>query len=203
MKKEIILDGQNDREIYLVRHGERMDFNEKKEWDSEWPKRAANLGLEQEDAPLTERGHAQARKTAELISRNVKNVYTSPFLRCVQTAEAISKSLGCELIRTADLTEWMNPEWFGRDDYGFFEKRHLTTFPPIFAPGLPKIPESWTEAMERMNAILDNLRIQDDDFFPICVVTHGWLIHHAVNTVNPGSMDGKIVDYANCYRISI
>ena len=193
----------NNREVYLVRHGERMDFNEKKEWDSEWPKRAVSLGLNPEDAPLTERGHSQARETAELIGRNVKNVYTSPFLRCVQTAEAISKNLDCKLTRSADLTEWMNPEWFGQDAYSFFEKKHLATFPPIFAPGLPKIPESWTAAMERMNAILDNLRTQHDDFFPICVVTHGWLIHHAVETVNPGSMDGKNVDYADCYRISI
>ena len=102
----------NPRSVYLVRHGERMDFNEKKEWDPEWPKRATRLGLEQKDTPLTERGYSQARKAAEVISRNVKIIYTSPFLRCVQTAEAISKKLDCEIIRSADLTEWMNPEWW-------------------------------------------------------------------------------------------
>ena len=192
----------NPRSVYLVRHGERMDFNEKKEWDPEWPKKAVSLGLNPEDAPLTERGHSQARKTAELISENAKNVYTSPFLRCVQTAESISRNLDCELTRSADLTEWMNPEWFGQD-YTFFEKKHLAPFPPVFAPGLPKIPESWTEAMERTDAVLDSLKSQDDDFFPVCVVTHGWLIHHVVETVNPSSMDGKIVDYADCYRISV
>ena len=192
----------NNREVYLVRHGERMDFNEKKEWDPGWPKRAVSLGLNPEDAPLTERGHSQARDTAELIGRNVKNVYTSPFLRCVQTAEAISKSLGCELTRSADLTEWMNPEWFRQEAYDFFEKKHLTPFPPIFAPGLPKIPESRVEAYrKRCKAVLDNLRSRDDDFFPVCLVTHGGFIHHIVETINSVSID--MVDYADVHRVIV
>ena len=192
----------NNREVYLVRHGERMDFNEKKKWDPEWPKRAVSLGLNPEDAPLTERGHSQARETAELIGRNVKNVYTSPFLRCVQTAEAISKSLGCELTRSADLTEWMNPEWFRQEAYDFFEKKHLTPFPPIFAPGLPKIPESGVEAYrKRCEAVLDNLRSRDDDFFPVCLVTHGGFIHYIVETINSVSIDN--VDYADVHRVIV
>ena len=192
----------NNREVYLVRHGERMDFNEKKEWDPGWPKRAVSLGLNPEDAPLTERGHSQAGETAELIGRNVKNVYTSPFLRCVQTAEAISKSLGCELTRSADLTEWMNPKWFGQEAYDFFEKKHLTPFPPIFAPGLPKIPESRVEAYrKRCKAVLDNLRTRDDDFFPVCLVTHGGFIHHSVEILNSVSID--MVDYADVHRVIV
>jgi len=192
----------NNREVYLVRHGERMDFNEKKKWDPEWPKRAVSLGLNPQDAPLTERGHSQARETAELIGRNVKNVYTSPFLRCVQTAEAISKSLGCELTRSADLTEWMNPEWFRQEAYDFFEKKHLTPFPPIFAPGLPKIPESRVEAYrKRCKAVLDNLRSRDDDFFPVCLVTHGGFIHHSVEILNSVSID--MVDYADVHRVIV
>ena len=192
----------NNREVYLVRHGERMDFNEKKEWDPGWPKRAVSLGLNPQDAPLTERGHSQARETAELIGRNVKNVYTSPFLRCVQTAEAISKSLGCELTRSADLTEWMNPEWFRQEAYDFFEKKHLTPFPPIFAPGLPKIPESQLEAYrKRSEAVLDNLRTRDDDFFPVCLVTHGGFIHHSVEILNSVSID--MVDYADVHRVIV
>ena len=195
-------EAERPRSVYLVRHGERMDFNEKKKWDTEWPKRAVSLGLNPEDAPLTERGHSQARETAELIGRNVKNVYTSPFLRCVQTAEAISKSLGCELTRSADLTEWMNPEWFRQEAYDFFEKKHLTPFPPIFAPGLPKIPESRVEAYrKRCEAVLDNLRSRDDDFFPVCLVTHGGFIHHFVETLNSISID--MVDYADVHRVMV
>ena len=195
-------EAERPRSVYLVRHGERMDFNEKKKWDPEWPKRAVSLGLNPEDAPLTERGHSQARETAELIGRNVKNVYTSPFLRCVQTAEAISKSLGCELTRSADLTEWMNPEWFRQEAYDFFEKKHLTPFPPIFAPGLPKIPESRVEAYrKRCEAVLDNLRSRDDDFFPVCLVTHGGFIHHFVETHNSISID--MVDYADVHRVMV
>ena len=174
----------------------------KKKWDPEWPKRAVSLGLNPQDAPLTERGHSQARETAELIGRNVKNVYTSPFLRCVQTAEAISKSLGCELTRSADLTEWMNPEWFRQEAYDFFEKKHLTPFPPIFAPGLPKIPESRVEAYrKRCKAVLDNLRSRDDDFFPVCLVTHGGFIHHSVEILNSVSID--MVDYADVHRVIV
>lgn len=201
MKNKIKLDGQNNREIYLVRHAERMDFNEKKEWDSGWPKRAASLGLEEKDAPLTEKGYSQARKAAEAINRNVKIIYTSPFLRCVQTAEAISEKLDCDIIRSGDLTEWMNPEWFGVKHYDFFKDNHLSPYPPVFVPGLPKIPESWLETCKRSEAVIDNIKSRDDEFFPVCLVTHGGFIHHVVETLNSVSIN--TVDYADVHRIIV
>ncbi|KAJ1568301.1 hypothetical protein HK096_006961 [Nowakowskiella sp. JEL0078] len=79
--------------LYIVRHGERID-----NVDPYWTKSAKDPY----DPPLTENGLAQAETTGIFISGNnltssdtlpIRHVFTSPFLRCVQTANEIVSAL--------------------------------------------------------------------------------------------------------------
>ncbi|VDO78597.1 unnamed protein product [Soboliphyme baturini] len=78
--------------VWIVRHGERQDYV-----DPAWKKTATNL----DDSPLAELGHKQAKEVAaRLKNERIDHIFSSPFLRCVQTAnhiaEAVRKSVKIE-----------------------------------------------------------------------------------------------------------
>ena len=69
--------------MWVVRHGERIDAVEKG-----WKKTAARP----HDPPLTPTGFEQAAATGRALrDHRLDAIYTSPFLRCVQTATAIAE----------------------------------------------------------------------------------------------------------------
>jgi len=80
----------------LVRHGEASGNREMR-----------YLGAT--DAPLTERGQAQARQLASALA-----LYTSPLLRARQTAEAVAAVLGLVVVADPRLRE---------EDFGAWENR--------------------------------------------------------------------------------
>ncbi len=89
--------------VWLVRHAHRLDFIQP-EWFETAP-----LPY---DPPLSALGWQQA---LELIPRlkkfHIQQVFTSPYLRAVQTAYPIAQSRGL-LIQIEDgLKEWLNPGW--------------------------------------------------------------------------------------------
>ena len=85
--------------IYLIRHGESK-ANE------------LNLFLGHGDLDLTDRGYAQARKTAQyLITLKVDAIYSSDLLRAYHTAKESSKLLNLPVIKDARLREIDCGEW--------------------------------------------------------------------------------------------
>jgi broad specificity phosphatase PhoE len=89
--------------VWLVRHAHRLDFIQ-----PEWFETAPFPY----DPPLSALGWQQS---LELIPRlknsHIQQVFTSPYLRAVQTAYPIAQSLGL-LIQVEDgLKEWLNPDW--------------------------------------------------------------------------------------------
>ena len=91
--------------VWIVRHGERADVV-----DPDWHLTAARP----HDPPLTEAGFQQAAATAAALQEErIDAVYTSPFLRCVQTAAVIAVALDAPLRIEPGLCEWLNEEWFG------------------------------------------------------------------------------------------
>ncbi|XP_060063895.1 ubiquitin-associated and SH3 domain-containing protein B-like [Ylistrum balloti] len=138
VKKKPGLEKSAPRKLYIVRHGERVDFALGKEWfdmcyDDDGHYKRNNLNLLRElpkrkthleyikDPPLTVIGHYQATLTAENLLESgvtVFCIYCSPSLRCVQTATQIFKvfNLPWKLRIEPGLYEWTGyqagvPRW--------------------------------------------------------------------------------------------
>lgn len=190
------------RVVYLVRHAERMDFNSQGEWDNQWPARAIALGLDPTDAPLTEQGIIQAAQAAIKIGEEPKKVFTSPFLRCAQTAEILASEFGVELKISTDLTEWMNVEWFWAC-YKHLEHTHFTGNKAHFLLEHPIFPESEETYTKRAARILDALKSMDQEKFPLVIVSHGGGIHNILDYHDSSIMVGKKVEYADVFRIEL
>jgi len=195
------------RKIWLVRHGERLDFNEQCEWYPEWLDRAKQAGIDTSgidptDAPLTADGVIQAKYAASIICSPVKHVYSSPFRRCLETAKEIAGAHKSKLSISTDLTEWMNPEWFN-ECYEHFKKIHFLNNRAFFAPGYPVIPESEQSNHERWSEVFNALKKHPIEDFPIVIVSHGGGVHHMLNLYNPRIMRCKGVQYADVHKIEL
>ncbi|KAJ8035382.1 Ubiquitin-associated and SH3 domain-containing protein B [Holothuria leucospilota] len=102
------------RKIIIVRHAERVDVTFGEQWlqysfDTKGIYHRRNLNMPRrvpvraggkkdfkKDSPITEMGQFQARLTGEAITDagiNITQVYSSPALRCVQTADAIIRGM--------------------------------------------------------------------------------------------------------------
>lgn len=89
--------------IWIARHGNRLDFVH-----PEW----FNTAKRRYDPPLSDDGLIQAQKLAQrLKNSNIKHIFTSPFLRAIQTANPVAEILDLSLKIEAGLSEWLNPDW--------------------------------------------------------------------------------------------
>jgi broad specificity phosphatase PhoE len=87
---------------YLIRHGY-----------TDWIEQEILHGIS--DRPLSEFGQQQARATAEYMrGKKVDRLYTSPLIRCKETADAVSSALGVKPIVIENLKE---------ENYGVLEGR--------------------------------------------------------------------------------
>ncbi|MCD7829482.1 MAG: histidine phosphatase family protein [Clostridiales bacterium] len=87
--------------LYVTRHGETA-----------WNRRDVVCG--RTDLPLTERGLAQAEELAERAAQtDIDLILTSPLLRARQTAQAVARRIGAEVIVEPLLIE---------QDFGVFEE---------------------------------------------------------------------------------
>ena len=100
---------QPPRRLWVVRHGERAD-----DANPLWHLTATRP----HDPPLTAEGIRQAESTAEALRRKchqqpIEAVYTSPFLRCLETAAAIASALQLPLKVEPGLSEWLSQNLVG------------------------------------------------------------------------------------------
>ena len=100
--------------ILFTRHGET-------EWNSQ------NIICGRTDIELSEKGHEQAKRLSELISKeyDIDMIICSPMKRARQTASYTAKALGIEPIYDARLREWDYGKFEGkpRDTEGFLESK--------------------------------------------------------------------------------
>lgn len=89
--------------IYLIRHGQREDFE-----NPGWKTTAARPY----DTPLSATGFRQARDVGyTLKSADIGLLFASPFLRALQTADAIASALNLPIRVEMGFCEWLNPAW--------------------------------------------------------------------------------------------
>lgn len=113
--------------IYITRHGEREDFINRS-WYSTAERSVIMFGLllqsntqhgslcSPDDPPLSQRGLRQANCLKDrLVNTNIKHIFCSPYIRCLQTVTPLAEALGIPI-----KVEHGLGEWFGERVHHFF-----------------------------------------------------------------------------------
>ncbi len=89
--------------IWIARHANRLDFV-----NPDWFLTAER----RYDPPLSDDGLVQASQLANRLKHeNIKAIFSSPFLRTIQTANQVAEVLDLQVKLESGLSEWLNPEW--------------------------------------------------------------------------------------------
>lgn len=130
--------------VWIARHGNRIDFV-----NPAW----FNTAERPYDPHLSDDGFVQAQQLANrLVGEGITQIFSSPFLRTVQTAHVIAETLDLSLKLNWGLGEWLNSEWMSASPE--------TLAPQILAQKFPKIdlsspigearyPETWQDCLDR------------------------------------------------------
>ena len=88
--------------LFLIRHGE-----------NEWVE-TGKLAGRTLDVHLNEKGHQQSASLADrLANQPISAIYSSPLVRCVETAQPLAQRLGLPIREEADLLEVDYGDWRG------------------------------------------------------------------------------------------
>ncbi|GAB4226181.1 MAG: histidine phosphatase family protein [Stanieria sp.] len=139
--------------VWLARHGNRFDFV-----NPQW----FNHAIRRYDPPLSEDGFIQARQLgSRLKGEQITHIFSSPFLRTIQTANEVAKILDLPIKLEAGLSEWHNPDWMSE-----LPQTHPREYLEIHYPRIdwtyqsqifPRYPESEREVNTRTMAIAQKL----------------------------------------------
>jgi broad specificity phosphatase PhoE len=89
--------------VWIARHANRLDF-----LYPEW----FNTAERRYDPPLSPDGVIQAQALAQRLKREkIAHIFSSPFLRAIQTAKEVATVLELPIKIERGLGEWLNPEW--------------------------------------------------------------------------------------------
>ncbi len=168
------------RTIWIARHGNREDFV-----DPRWVERAERRF----DPGLSPDGHEQARELANrLAGENITRIYSSPYLRTVETAHAIAERLDLEVFLEPGFGEWLNPTYFPgrpklltvdelRQRFPRVSNEHEPVEQPVY-------PESEKDVAARSARVSDKLiaRTGDED---ILMVGHGATVTFSIRHLVP------------------
>jgi len=118
------------QKLFLLRHGARVDAH-----NPNWRKFAERPY----DPPLAPYGYEQARMAADTIQEHLADrshdefcVLSSPFLRCVQTAEIVAGTLGCTFGLEYALCERLHPRFIYGDKIEWLNEKELERHYPHF-----------------------------------------------------------------------
>lgn len=138
--------------VWIARHGNRIDFV-----NPEW----FNTAERRYDPYLSPDGLVQAKQLARrLVGEGITQIFSSPFLRTVQTAEAIAKTLDLPIKLDWGLGEWLNPEWMKESPEILPMETLMAQFPLIdstYPMGTSNYPETWEECLMRTKEVVQRL----------------------------------------------
>jgi broad specificity phosphatase PhoE len=153
--------------VWIARHGNRLDFV-----DPRWYLTAPHPF----DPPLSEDGLVQACKLGERLKpEGIARIYSSPFLRALETAHQVAECLDLPVGIEQGASEWLNPAWFPES-------------PRLVPPGecrarcprlretdgsvvRPVFPERWEDVLARTARCISTLVGQTRD--DMLIVGHG------------------------------
>ncbi|WP_066379800.1 MULTISPECIES: histidine phosphatase family protein [unclassified Anabaena] len=154
--------------IWIARHANRLDFV-----NPDWFLTAER----RYDPPLSEDGFIQAKQLARrLKDEKITHIFASPFLRTVQTANAVAEVLDLPIKLETGLSEWLNPEWMTEEPEKLSTPALAELFPRIDTSYTPRIAAKYPETHEQVRARSgQTARCLANEFFPhdILLVAHG------------------------------
>jgi broad specificity phosphatase PhoE len=139
--------------LWLVRHAHRLDFIQPEWFDT---------AVYRYDPPLSDEGFDRSISLAQQFSQvRIDRIYTSPFLRTIQTADPLARLLQLPIQLEWGLCEWLCQDWTS----GFPETTPMEDlrrcYPNIDATYkslvLPCYPETVAELDARIAMIADKL----------------------------------------------
>ena len=155
--------------VWAVRHGQRQDSV-----DPDWEEHAERL----HDPPLTDLGRWAAWRVGRRLVESgvtVDSVYTSPFLRAVETAEEICSEIDEGVCLEPGLSEHRNADWFDGHPETVPVERLAERFDPVRLGHdphvVPVFPESHAEATARIGEA--TRAIAADEPGTVLLVGHG------------------------------
>ncbi|NES85091.1 MAG: histidine phosphatase family protein [Moorea sp. SIO2B7] len=153
--------------VWLARHGNRLDFV-----NPEW----FNTAERRYDPPLSDDGLIQARELGQrLKSEKIAHIFSSPFLRAIQTANQVAEALDLSIKIEAGLSEWLNREWMSEMPKTHPQELLAQQYPPIdwgyTSRIIPQYPESDKTVMQRTGETAR--RLVEEFSEDILLVGHG------------------------------
>jgi broad specificity phosphatase PhoE len=139
--------------IWLVRHAHRLDFIE-----PEWFETA----IYRYDPPLSAQGVDRATDLAQVFSQvPIDRIFTSPFLRTIQTADPLARLLELPIRLEWGLCEWLCQDWTSGFPATTPIADLIKCYPNIDATYqsvvMPCYPETSGELNARLNMIAHDL----------------------------------------------
>lgn len=170
--------------VWVLRHGQRQD-SVTPDWEA--------VADRVHDPGLTDHGHWQATMTGDrLRGAGIEEIYASPFLRAVQTADHVGRAVDAPVALEPGLGEHLNPEWF--DEFPeTLDRDRLTerfrTVDPGHEPLLePTFPEDHRDAQHRLGETARRV-VDHSTARRLLVVGHGATVG-GVTAGLVGSADG-------------
>jgi broad specificity phosphatase PhoE len=172
--------------LWIARHGSRLDFV-----DPDWHKDAPRPY----DPPLSADGFPQAEQVASrLKGEGISGIFSSPFLRCIQTAAVIAARLRLPVRIEQGLSEWLNPEWFPSQPEVLTREelmRDFSLIDPHYHSSVPaRYPESGDQVLARTAAAIRAIadRFQGTQL----LVGHGATVYGAIVGMSGKSFDETV-----------
>jgi broad specificity phosphatase PhoE len=161
--------------IWLARHANRLDFV-----NPDWFLTA----VRRYDPPLSDDGFVQAQQLAKRFQKEkIAHIFASPFLRTVQTANAVAEVLDLPIKLETGLSEWLNPAWMSEHPEILPTRAIAKLFPRIDISYTPCIAVNYPETREQVRARSgQTARCLAREYYPenILLVGHGASIGGAV-----------------------
>ncbi|MEH1842866.1 MAG: histidine phosphatase family protein [Nostoc sp.] len=154
--------------IWIARHANRLDFV-----NPDWFLTAER----RYDPPLSDDGMVQAQQLAKrLKGEKITHIFASPFLRTVQTANAVAEMLNLPIKLETGLSEWLNPVWMTEEPERLSIPALAELFPRIDTSYTPRIAANYPETREQVRERSgQTARCLATEFLPedILLIAHG------------------------------